>query len=43
MPKWLDDCVSAYLKKGLKSDEAWQRCKGAEKKRDLKDKKNKKK
>lgn len=43
MPKWMDDCVMAYKKKGLSMDEAWKRCKGAEKNRKEGGKSDKKK
>jgi hypothetical protein len=31
MPKWVDECVKRYKRQGLSSDEAWKRCKGAQK------------
>lgn len=33
MPKWVDQCVERYRKKGLSKAEAWKRCMGAYKKR----------
>lgn len=29
MPKWVDDCVKRYMKKGLNKEEAFKRCMGA--------------
>lgn len=30
-PRWVDDCVQQYINKGFSEDEAWKRCKGAQK------------
>ena len=29
MPKWVDDAVKRYMKKGLSKEEAWKRAMGA--------------
>lgn len=38
MPKWVDQCVERYKKKGLPEKEAWKRCQGAYKKQKGKEK-----
>lgn len=43
MPKWVDDCVKRYLKKGFTEDQAWERCMGAYNKQVGKRKRGKKK
>jgi hypothetical protein len=41
IPRWIDECVKRYLKKGFTEDEAWKRCRGAYEKRKKKKKKGK--
>ncbi len=43
MPKWVDECVKRYKKKGYSEDEAWKRCQGAYQKQKKQSKKKKKK
>ncbi len=43
MPKWVDDCVKEYIKKGYSEADAWKFCQGAKAAQDRKEKKKKKK